>query len=75
MADGPTLHWLRARGGFKGGIGSCRGNHGREGWVVDIYGGMKGGEIKGEGRDGYGRDMRGGRREDKYKGKGLVGGE
>ena len=44
VAHGPTtLHWLRVvGGGFKGGIGRCRGNHGREGWVGDIYGGDEG---------------------------------
>ena len=52
VADGSTLHWLRARGGFKGGIGSCRGNHGREGWVGDIYGGDEG-RINIRGREGW----------------------
>ena len=29
-------------GGVKGGRERCRGNHGREGWVGDIYGGDEG---------------------------------
>ena len=42
MAHGPILHWLSDGGGIKGGRRRCRGNHGREGWVGDIYGGDEG---------------------------------
>ena len=30
---------VKRGGGVKEGRGRCRGNHGREGWVGDIYGG------------------------------------
>ena len=64
MAHGPTLHWLRG-GGVKGGRGSCRGNHGREGWVGDIYGGDEG-RINIRGRERWVGE--------RYEG-GLVGGK
>ena len=43
VAHGPTLYWLRGvEGGVKGGRGRCRGNHGREEWIGNIYGGDEG---------------------------------
>ena len=38
----PNITLVKRWGGFKGGRGRCRGNHGREGWVGDIYGGDEG---------------------------------
>ena len=73
MSHGPKLHWLSDGRGFKGGIGRCRRNHGREGWVGDIYGRNEG-RRNIRGREGW-VEERGDWREDKYKGKGLVGGE
>ena len=42
VAHGPKLHCLSDGEGVKAGRGRCRGNHGRERWVGDIYGGDEG---------------------------------
>ena len=59
------------RGAVKGGRGRCRGIHGREGWVRDIYGGDEG-RINIRGREGWvGERYEGGQ----IKRKGIVGRE